>query len=201
MVAAEWMVYLELVFLSIKPYEYSPKIVPAALKHINVLHTDISILQSWLRRSLSTTQKIHYVNRFLRQHPSTDADKELDAALIEDYEEIASLIQTYTHRIEMTISVATSLIQAIDCRRSLTETEDISRLTYLALGFIPLSFVSGLFSMNERIAPGGEYFWVYFVVAIPLCLIIFMVIRLRSFMIQAALDKARAFRKKQSSIA
>ena len=75
------------------------------------------------------------------------------------------------------MSVATSLIQAIDSRRSLTETINISRLTYLALSFIPLTFVSGLFSMNDNIAPGGKLFGLYFAVSIPLCIIVFLIVR------------------------
>jgi len=181
MVAAEWMIYLELMFHSIKQYEYSANSVPAALEHIAVLQTDIHALQQWFRRSMSTSQKIRHAIRFLRYWASEEADKPSRAIMIEDYKEIASQIDTYTHRLETSVSIATSLIQAIDCRRSLTETENIARLTYLALSFIPLTFVSGLFSMNERVAPGGKHFWLYFAVAIPLCMAVFLVVRLPRF--------------------
>lgn len=176
MVAAEWMNYLESMFHNFKQYEYSPSTVPAALEHIAELPADIYSLRQWLHCSLSTSQKIRYVIRFLRRHASTEIDTCSSAALMEDYEEISSMIGAYTHRLETTVSVATSLIQAIHSRRSLTETENISRLTYLALCFIPLTFVLGLFSMNERVAPGGNHFWVYFAVSVPLSMAILLLI-------------------------
>ena len=73
------------------------------------------------------------------------------------------------------VAATTSIIQALDSRRSLKQTTDISRLTYLALSFIPLTFVSGLLSMNEKILTGGKVFYIYFAVAAPLCLVVFAI--------------------------
>ena len=201
MVAAEWMIYLELMFHSIKQYEYRPDTMPVALDHITALHADIHSLQRWLRRSMSTSQKIRYVIRFLRRSASPGSSKYASTSLIEDYEEIASMIDSYTHRLETTISVATSLIQAFDCRRSLTETKNISRLTVLALGFIPLTFVTGLFSMNERVAPGGSHFWLYFAVAVPLCVAVFLVTRLTDRFVTSLSVKAWKSRRITKSMA
>ena len=75
------------------------------------------------------------------------------------------------------MSVITSLVQAIDSRRLLIETINISRLTYLALSFIPLMFVSGLFSIINNIAPGGRIFELYFAVSIPLFTLVSLIIR------------------------
>ena len=100
------------------------------------------------------------------------------ALLIEDYKQITLSIDAYSRRLEALVSVNTSLIQTIDCRRSLTEAKNISRLTYLALSFIPLIFVLGLFSINDTIAPGGRIFGLYFAVSIPLCIIVFLIVYL-----------------------
>ena len=177
MVAAEWMTYLELMYHSIKQYEYSPNNAVAAIGQIAILNADIYALQQWIRRCVATAQKIHYVIDFLRYRLTKDDDKEYSALLIEDYKHIASSIDSYSHRLDTLMSAATSLIQAIDSRRSLTETVNISRLTYLALSFIPLTFVSGLFSMNDNIASGGKLFGLYFAVSIPLCILVFLIIR------------------------
>ena len=176
MVAAEWMTYLELLYHSIKQYEYSPNNAVAALGQIAILNADIYALQQWTRRCTATAHKIHYVIDFLRCRLTEDDDKEYSALITEDYKHIASGIDTYSRRLETLVSVATSLIQAIDSRRSLTETINISRLTYLALSFIPLTFVSGLFSMNDNIAPGGKLFGLYFAVSVPLCIIVFLIV-------------------------
>ena len=176
MIAAEWMTYLELMYHSIKQYEYSPNNAVAAIGQIEILNADMYALQPWTRRCTATTQKIHYVIDFLRQLMTKDEDREYGALLIEDYKHIASSIDTYSRRLDTLVSVATSLIQAIDSRRSLVETLNISRLTYLALASIPLTFVSGLFSMNDNIAPGGSLFGLYFAVSVPLCILVFLIV-------------------------
>lgn len=173
-VAAEWMIYLELMYHSIKQYEYSPNTILASLGHIRTLTTDIFALQQWARRSIATAHKIHHVIGFLRRCSTDDKDKEASALLIEDYEQIALSVNVYSHRLEAMVSVAISLIQTVDSRRSLTETTNISRLSYLALAFIPLTFVSGLFGMNPSIAPGAKIFGLYFAVSIPLCTLVFL---------------------------
>ncbi len=176
MIAAEWMSYLELMSHSIKRYEYSPDCALAAVGQIATLNADIYTLQQWARRSTATAGKIRYTIDFLTYRLTNDDDKEYGALITDDYKHIASNIDTYSRRLEALVSVATSLIQAIDSRRSLTETINISRLTYLALSFIPLTFVSGLFSMNDKIAPGGRLFGLYFAVSIPLCLLVFLIV-------------------------
>lgn len=175
MIAAEWMTYLELMYHSIKQYEYSPSTALAALGQITTLNADIYTLQQWARRSMATADKIRYTIEFLRYRMAKDDDMEYSALLTEDYKQIALSIDTYSRRLEALVSITTSLIQTIDCRRSLTETRNISRLTYLALSFIPLTFVSGLFSMNDTIALGGRLFGLYFAVSIPLCIIVFLI--------------------------
>ena len=97
--------------------------------------------------------------------------------LTEDYKQIALRFDAHNHRVESLVSNATSLVQTMDTRRSLTETTTISRLSYLALTFIPLTFVASFFSMNDTIAPGGGIFRLYFAVSIPLCILVFLVVR------------------------
>ena len=176
MIAVEWMTYLELMFHSIKQYEYSPGNAQPAMGQIALLNADIYALQQWTRRCMATAHKIRYVIDFLRHRVTNEEEKECSALLTDDYKYIGSSIDAYSHHLGSLISIATSLIQAIDSRRSLTETINISRLGYLALGFIPLTFVSGLFSMNDNIAPGGKLFGLYFAVSIPLCIMIFLIV-------------------------
>ena len=98
--------------------------------------------------------------------------------LIEDYEHIASTIEIYDRRLDATVPIVTSLIQIIDSQRSLQETANITRLTYLALVFVPLTFVASLFSMNDKITSSAQYFWRYFAVAIPVCALVLFIARL-----------------------
>ena len=68
--------------------------------------------------------------------------------------------------------VATAVVQLLDARRSIAEAVNVRRLTYIALVFVPLSWVATLFSMAEKYAPGSGDFWVYFATALPLLLLV-----------------------------
>lgn len=174
------MVYLELMYHNIKQYEYSSDTPVASSGNIATLIADIYALQQWARRSIATAHKIRHVIDFLGYCMAKDKDTEYSAPIREDYEQIAFSIDIYSRRLEAMVSIATSLIQATDSRRSLTETVNLSRLSYLALNFIPLTFVSGIFSMNDNIAPGGKIFGLYFAVSIPLCVLVFLIARPRT---------------------
>ncbi|PVH90834.1 hypothetical protein DM02DRAFT_508286, partial [Periconia macrospinosa] len=69
-------------------------------------------------------------------------------------------VEDFGRRLETMLPVVTSLVQVIDSRRSFDETANVSRLTVMALAFVPLTYVSSLFSMSEKLGPGGSLFWV-----------------------------------------
>lgn len=153
------MVYLELMYFGIPHFEYSPNsIILASKGHIETLITDIHSLQQWGRRAIATARKIRYIVGFRKCRTIEVEDNEASALIRQDYKQITLNLDAYSHRLEAMMSVDTSLIQAIDSRRSLEETRSTSRLTYLALILIPLTFVSGLLSMNDRFVSGGKLF-------------------------------------------
>ena len=95
-----------------------------------------------------------------------------------DCENVAGKINYFCRRFETMGPVITSLVQIVDSRRSFAETANLSRLTYLALVFGTLTFVSSLFSVVSDTAPGGRRtFWVYFAVVIPLAGLVFLIAR------------------------
>lgn len=176
-VAAEWMMYLEVMFHSTKLHEYPPGSIPAAFRQIALLTTDVSILQAWARRNMTTSSKIHDVIRFLEYQKDQNKNGNDCRLLIDDYQYIAARVDMYSRRSEVIISTITSLIQMFDSQQSLKETANIRRLTYLALVFIPLTFVSGLLSMNDSIASESKVFWLYLSIAIPVCTVVFFIAR------------------------
>ncbi|KAF5859165.1 hypothetical protein ETB97_003257 [Aspergillus alliaceus] len=62
--------------------------------------------------------------------------------------------------------LATSLIQLAEARRAWAQAPSGTLLTYLVYEFAPLSFVTGLYSMSDDFAPGGQHFWQCFVIAV-----------------------------------
>ena len=176
-VAAEWMTYLEVLYHSIEKYEYDLSAVSASIEKLAVLYIDLHALQKWGRRNMTSSHKLRYVIEFLKHRNNDDRDKEFVIQLIEDYEHIASTIGIYGHRLEVTVSIVTSLIQIIDSQRSLIETANITRLIYLAMIFVPLTFVASLFSMNEEITSSVNCLGLYFAVVISMCALVFLIAR------------------------
>lgn len=52
----------------------------------------------------------------------------------------------------------------------------LDRVTYLGGILLPFSIVSGVLSMNEDFGPGHALFWVFWVVAVPLAVLVLLVI-------------------------
>lgn len=173
-VAAEWMTYAAVMDYSIKRYEYTVEDLPNSYRQLDRLNSDLQTLQAWRRRALSSLHKISTARRFISFHQAEELDREDSDELLYDYEYVAEKIDDYSHRLESSLPVVTSLVQIVDSRRSFEETSNVSRLTYLALVFVPLTFTSGLFGMNANVAPGGKHFWIYFAVAVPVTLAVFL---------------------------
>ena len=178
LVVAEWVSYVEVMAHSIKQYEYSIE-ASAEIDVLAKLGTDLRSLQVWGRRSMETIYKLRSVARFLQSCNVPSLGIPEYALIVEDYEHISEMVELYSHRMESMVPVVTSLVQIADTRRSLKEAENVTRLTNLALLFIPLSFVSGLFSMNNDIS--AHSLKVYCSVAIPLCVFVFSMARLLPF--------------------
>lgn len=185
-IAAEWMNVLAVMNYHIKRYEYSIEGQKTISQDLDRLNTDLNSLQSWKRRNLSSQQKIGNIRRFIELHLGNVASKSTstqqgytlsDRCLADDFAHLMASLNQYSERLESMLPVVMSLVQISDTRRSLAEAANISRLTYLAFVFVPLSFTSSLFSMNTDVSPGGSKFWIYFAVAIPITAAAFLLAR------------------------
>lgn len=171
-VASEWVNYISVMGMSLREYELSTRLSGDLLAELEKLNSNLRVLQGWRRRILSTQAKMRRTIRFIKNHsdpkkPSTDWD-----ALVDDYEFISTEVSEHGERLEAMVPIVTSVVALIESRRSFTETANVTRLTILALVFIPLSYVATLFSMSEGFGPGGSRFWVYFAVAVPIMLVV-----------------------------
>jgi hypothetical protein len=174
MIAAEWVNYETLMNITAKEFEYTIPNTPDTYLEIEKLNTNMKSLQSWMRRRRASLTKLQSVIELLQNEKG---DSEGRNSLLEDYKHLSLSIEHYGHRLESMLPMVASFVQIIDTRRSFAETANISRLTYLAIIFVPLSYVTGIFSMNPDVGPGGSHFWVYFVVSVPLSILVFLIAR------------------------
>ncbi|KAH7121209.1 hypothetical protein B0J11DRAFT_60515 [Dendryphion nanum] len=166
-VAGEWMNYILIMSYSIK--EYEPK---GGMPRRPETGMDLKELQRWRRRALASEQKIDAVVRFLGHQRTRGARnlKEQRTSHIEDWIYLSKNLRACSSLLENMAQVA----QIVDARRSADETRNTTRLTTLALFFIPFSLLSSIFSMNGKFAAGAPLFWVYFVAAVLGSLILYV---------------------------
>lgn len=72
---------------------------------------------------------------------------------------------------ELLNTAITGLASMSGNQQALREARNTKALTLLGLVFIPLAYTATLFSMTDSFGPGGERFWVYFAVSLPLILL------------------------------
>jgi hypothetical protein len=85
----------------------------------------------------------------------------------EDFIDVSRRLSGSKKRVESLASSMTGLLNIIEAKR-------VKGLSAMGMLFIPLAFTSGIFSMTGDFAPGGSSFWVYFIVALPLVLLVFV---------------------------
>ncbi|KAF2727379.1 hypothetical protein EJ04DRAFT_479110 [Polyplosphaeria fusca] len=88
--------------------------------------------------------------------------------IAQDFRRVQNALNELQARVDRLTSIVTAEISIEDSRRGLQENHNLARLTWMATTFIPLSFVTGLFSMQNNIADMRETFGWYFLTALPL---------------------------------
>lgn len=79
-------------------------------------------------------------------------------------------LRKFKEKVESLTSIVTGVLSVRQADTAQKATKLVSRLTVIALVFIPLSFTAGIFSMGGDFQPGSSHFWVYFAAAVPITL-------------------------------
>ena len=85
-----------------------------------------------------------------------------------EFEAILERIDRLQTRTQNIISLATTIISIDENKRAMNMNKNLVRVTYLAVVFVPVQFVSGFFSMSPDLSSLNQTFWIYFCVAVPL---------------------------------
>ncbi|KAM5369979.1 hypothetical protein ACJZ2D_008662 [Fusarium nematophilum] len=160
---AEWNSYVHLISRYAKYYEYSLRNM-ASRRHDD----DIIDLQRWRRRCKQSRHKLAMLAEVFNYRIRYEDNIEPWNLILRDINYLRERLRDYNKSLEQMVVVATSMVQLLDSRRSILETVNVRRLTYIALVFIPLAWVASLFSMSDGYLPGREQFWVYCATALPL---------------------------------
>ncbi|KAK4040860.1 hypothetical protein C8A01DRAFT_15321 [Parachaetomium inaequale] len=193
-VLAEWNLYTHLMSRYFKYYEYTLHDTE------NRLHgSDIIDLQRWRRRSMQSRHKLTLLSEFIDHWLQQEAEKEPWNLALKDIKHTLSQLEHYNRSLEHMIPVATSMVQLLDSRRSMLEAANVSRLTLIALVFVPLSWVASLFSMSEDYSPGRKNFWVYFATALPVLILVLSLSAVQWDQLEGKLNRIGADSRRQAA--
>jgi Mg2+ and Co2+ transporter CorA len=192
-VLAEWILYTHLTSRYFKYYEYTVQDIE------NRLHnSDIIDLQRWRRRSMQSQHKLNLLSEFIDYWLQQESNKQPWSLIQKDIKHLQSQLEHFERSLEHIIPVATSMVQLLDSRRWMLEAANVSRLTFIALVFVPLSWVASLFSMSENYSPGEENFWVYFATALPVLFLVLLLSAVQWDQLEGKLKGIRAVFRKQA---
>lgn len=100
----------------------------------------------------------------------------------DDFNQILQQLDGLKQKVQTVISSMSGLLTIVEALR-------MKELTNLGMFSIPLAFTCGIFSMSGDYAPGRPYFWVYWVIAAPLVLLVFIV----AFMLSSGLTHVNSW--------
>ncbi|KAF4630715.1 hypothetical protein G7Y89_g7425 [Cudoniella acicularis] len=92
-----------------------------------------------------------------------------------DFQSILDDIDRLQIRTQNIIGLATTIIGMEENQRAMKMNENLVRVTYLAVIFAPMAFVSSFFSMTPDLSTLKQTFWIYFAVTVPLTVICLVV--------------------------
>jgi len=97
--------------------------------------------------------------------------------IVYDFNRVLRSLDEVQHRLDQLEQRAGAQMQLLAARDSLAESHNLARLTWLATIFVPLTFISGLFSMTDDLRSIRGTFKIYFIVAIPVAMLLTVSVR------------------------
>jgi Mg2+ and Co2+ transporter CorA len=169
-IAAEWLTVVQYLTTRLNQIEWE-------LQHPDFrtppygLDASLRRLHPW-RRSLPVYEQ--WVQEVLDDMLSDDAlskDQWHSGELLKlrgDFIAVRKALRTKQTQVQDMVSVVTAIISIEENKRSAEQNHNVTRLTYLAVLFVPMTFVSGFLSMTPDVTALSRTFWIYFALALPL---------------------------------
>lgn len=190
LVASEWLIISEYIKTRLGQIEweiYYPEhflerggIVDTPLRNLHAWRRLVPLYQEMLTESLQNVFRAPF-------HPVGDIDSPntmappagsssqtsptVDEGMKGDFARTLEYMEKYLLQIDRLSALAPAIITISDIRDTKVENRNLARLTWLATFFIPLTFVTGLFSMTEDVRGLRETFKWFAAIGIPVAFI------------------------------
>ena len=180
-VASEWLIMAEYIKSRLGQIELEISYAEQFLKMHSTAHGSLEKLHTWrrlvpeyremlnetLEGTMPGTSELVKTN----DPPGVASGGGPEGVVREVFTRMLSQMEAYELRIDRLTSLVIATISLGDSQRSLEDNRNFARLTWLATFFIPLTFISGLFSMQEKVLDLGDTLKLYAKVAVPLAFI------------------------------
>ena len=151
-----------------QPYPFRhPKGLEESFNALNKWKRRMPVYQEWITETLD-----HIITREDFMGKNSNAILELK----EDFRELQAAIAEVIKRSDRIQSSVANIVSITENKKAIRLNQIAMRLTYLAVIFVPMTFVSGLFSMTADVTQLTKTFWIYFACAIPLTILAFIVL-------------------------
>ena len=176
-VCAEWSTLVKYAMTRLTQLEWEIE-NPGLQDNNGGLQVTIGKLHTWRRRlPIFRTLVSEVLENVVKRENFMDSPENLVHDLQKDYEILLSTIETLQVRADRIMAVVTAVMSIEESKKAFEQNRSLARLTWLAITFAPLSFITGLFSMNGQLTSLVSTFRVYFAVAVPLTAVVLFVTR------------------------
>ena len=172
-----------------------PKGLEESFNALNKWKRRMPVYQEWITETLN-----HIITREDFMGSTSSAISELK----DDFLELQSALTEVIGRSDRIQSSVANIVSITENKKAIRLNQIAMRLTYLAVVFVPMTFVSGLFSMQADVTQLKMTFWVYFACAVPLTILAFIVlgyVTIRQKLVlgyTTILEKVKKLRKKEA---
>lgn len=151
---------------------------PDLLHYGGGLGVTITKLHSWRRRlPIFRTLLLEVLEKTIKRESFVNGSENHVLDLRRDFEILLSSIEDLQVRADGLMAVVTAVMSIEESKKVFEQNRSLARLTWLAVTFIPLSFVSSLFSMNGDLSTLSQSFRIFFAVSIPLTVFVLFLTR------------------------
>ena len=166
LIASQWLLIFEYVKARLSQIEWELEYEP--WRTSRGLDETLKKFHPWRRRLPLYKSCIETIMHDLERR-NRFASSESWNQTISSFREVLARHEELQQRANQVISVLTAVISIEESKKAMSNARDVTRITYLAFAFVPLSFVASFLSMNTNFPHGGAtVYWTYFLLAIPL---------------------------------
>lgn len=170
MIAAEWLTVINYITTGLTQIEWGLEHpdyrkddlgLDGALEHLHPVRRLLPVYRTFIKEILTTI----LAPSNLKSSPESPCHLR---KLRGEFESILDRIDRLQIRTQNIIGLATTIMSIEENKRAMKMNSNLVRVTYLAVVFVPVQFVSSFFSMTPDLASLKQTFWIYFVIAVPL---------------------------------